>query len=53
MSLLLICEILGLFVNTLPSDDYYSLRYIENLEQPIQKQLREKKQFFLNFFVLF
>ena len=53
MSLLLICGILGLFVNTLPSDDEYSLRNSENLEQPIQKQLREKKQLFLNFFRAF
>ena len=32
-----ISEILGLFVNTLTADDIYSLRNIENLQQPIQK----------------
>ena len=35
MSLLVISEILGLFVNTLAADDKYSLRKSENLPQPI------------------
>ena len=33
MSLLMICEILGLFVDTLIADDKYSLRNRENLPQ--------------------
>ena len=36
MSLLVICEILGLFVNTLTADDKYSLFNRENLPQRIQ-----------------
>ena len=36
MSLLVFCEILGLFVNKLTADDKYSLRYRENSLQPIQ-----------------
>ena len=31
MSLLGVCQILGLFVNTLIADDKYSLGYTENL----------------------
>ena len=36
MSLLVICEILGLFVNTSTADDKYSLFNRENLPQRIQ-----------------
>ena len=36
MSLLAISEILALFVNTLATDDKYSLWYSKNLPQPIQ-----------------
>ena len=36
MSLLVICEVLGLFVNTLTADDKYSLFNRENLPQRIQ-----------------
>ena len=35
MSLLVICEILGLFVNTLTADHKYSLCDSENSQQPI------------------
>ena len=42
MSLLVICEIVGLFVNTLTTDDKYFLLNSENLGQPIQMQLSDK-----------
>ena len=44
-----ICEILGLFVNTLTAHDKYSLLNRDNLTQPIQMQLSEKTfpEFFL------
>ena len=45
MLLLVICEILGHFVNTLTPDDKYSLRNSEPLLQPIQTQ--KKKQNYL------
>ena len=35
-SLLVICKILGLFINTLTADDKYSLLNRDNLMQPIQ-----------------
>ena len=38
-SLLVICKILGLFVNTLTADEKYSLLNRDNLMQPIQMQL--------------
>ena len=38
-SLLVICEILGLFVNTLTADDKYSRMSRDNLTQPIKMQL--------------
>ena len=43
MSILLICDILGLFVNTLTTDDKYSLHNRTNLPQPIQMGLSEKQ----------
>ena len=46
MTLLEICEILGLFVNTLTVDDKYFLSNSENLHQSIQMQLSKKKTFF-------
>ena len=46
MSVLVICEILGLFVNTLTADDKYFLSNSENLHQSIQMQLSKKKTFF-------
>ena len=36
MSLLVICEMLGLFVKTLTADSKYPLRYTEILSQTIQ-----------------
>ena len=46
MSLLVICEILGLFVNILTADDKCSLDYRDNLRQTIQMQLRKKRKIF-------
>ena len=43
MSLLVICEILGLFFNTLIVDDKYFLCNSENLPQPIQMLLSKKQ----------
>ena len=55
MPLLVICEILGHFVNTLTPDDKYSLRNIEPLLQPIQTQLskKQKKKILLNYLLHF
>ena len=53
MSLLVISEILGLFVNTLTADDKYSCRNSENLRQPIQVQLSNKDETFFEFFASF
>ena len=39
MSLLVTFEILGLFANTLTTDDKYSLLNIKNLTKPIRMQL--------------
>ena len=40
-SFLVICKILGLFFNTLITDDRYSFRNKNNLTQPIQMQLSQ------------
>ena len=53
MSLLVISEILGLFVNTLTADDKHSCRNSKNLRQPIQVQLSNKDETFFEFFALF
>ena len=53
MSLLVICEILGLFVNTLTAHDKYSIRNTENLSQPIQIQLSKKQNIFLHYLLEF
>ena len=49
-SLLVICEILGFFINTWNANDNYSLCNRENLLQPIQMQLPKKQK---NFFRIF
>ena len=46
MSLLVICEFLGHFLNTLTADDKYSLRNSANLSQPIQVKLYKQQKFF-------
>ena len=40
-----------MFVNALTACDKYSLRNRHNLTQPIQMQLSEKEETYLNFFV--
>ena len=53
MSLLVISEILGLFVNTLTADDKHSCRNSKNLRQPIQMQWSKKDETFFEFFASF
>ena len=45
----MICEIVGLFVNTLTANDKYSLHNRKNLPQPIQMQLSKKQKNFSQF----
>ena len=49
MSLLVICEILALFDNTLTTDHKYSLCNSKHLPQAIQMQLSKNQEIFLNF----
>ena len=51
--MLVLCKILGLFVKTLTDDDKYSLLYRDNLTQPIQILLSQKKSTFSHFFSAF
>ena len=44
--MLVLCKILGLFVNTLTDDDKYSLLYRDNLTQQIQILLSAKRKTF-------
>ena len=53
MSLLVLCKILRLFVNTLTADDKYSLLNRDNLTQPIQILLSQKQKTFSQFFSAF
>ena len=48
--MLVLCKILGLFVNTLSEDDKYCLFYNDNLMQPIQILLSQKQKTFSQFF---
>ena len=48
--MLVLCKILGLFVNTLNEDDKYCLLYNDNLLQPIQILLSQKQKTFSEFF---
>ena len=52
-SLLVLCKILRLFVNTLTADDKYSLLNRINLTQPIQILLSKKQKTFSKFFAPF
>ena len=52
-SLLLTCQILGLLVNTLATDEKYPVLNRENLTIPIQMQLSENKKSFSDFFAAF
>ena len=49
----MICEILGLFVNTLTVDDKYSLLNRDNLLQHLQVQPSERQKTFPDFFFAF
>ena len=51
--MLVLCKILGLFVNTLSEDDKYCLLYNDNLLQPIQILLSQKRRTFSHFFSAF
>ena len=51
--MLVLCKISGLFLNTLTDDDKYSLLDRDNLTQPIQILLSEKKKTFSGFFSAF
>ena len=53
ISPLVICEILGLHVNTLTADNKYFLCNSENFPQPIQMQFIKNKKHFLNFLLYF
>ena len=48
--MLVLCKILGLFVNILSEDDRYCLLYKDNLLQPIQILLSQKQKTFSQFF---
>ena len=52
-SLLLICQILELFVNTLAADEKYPLLKRDNLTIPIEMQLSQKHKTFSRFFTAF
>ena len=51
--MLVLCKILGFFLNTLTDEDKYSLLYRENLTQPIQVLLSHKQKTFFQFFSTF
>ena len=44
--MLVLCKISGLFLNKLSGDDEYSLLYRDNLTQPIQILLSQKRKTF-------
>ena len=48
--MLVLCKILGLFVNTLTDKDKYCFLYRDNLRQPIQILLSHKEKTFSQFF---
>ena len=51
--MLVLCKILSLFINTLTTDDKYSLLNRENLTQPIQILLHQKDKTFSQIFSSF
>ena len=51
--MLVLCKFLRLLVKTLTDDEKYSLLYRENLTQPIQILLSQKRKFFSEFFSAF
>ena len=52
-SVLVICKISRLFINTLSADGKYSVFNRDNLTQPIQMQLSRKEKTFSEFFCAF
>ena len=50
-SLLVICKIFSLFLNTFTADDKYSLPNRDNLRQPTQVQLSQKQKALSQFFI--
>ena len=52
-ALLLTCQILGLLVNTLASDEKYLVLHSDNLTIPIQMQLCQKKENISQIFAAF
>ena len=48
--MLVLCKILGLFINTLSDKDKYCRLYRDNIRQPIQILLYEKQKTFSRFF---
>ena len=53
MSMLVLCKILRLLLNTLTDDDKYSFLYRDNLMQPIQILLSQKQKTFSELFSRF
>ena len=51
--MLVLCKFLRLLVKTLTDDEKYSLLYRENLTQPIQILLSQKRKIFSQFFCAF
>ena len=51
--MLVLCKFLRLLVKTLTDDEKYSLLYRENLTQPIQILLSQKRKTFSQFFSAF
>ena len=51
--MLVLCKFLRLLVKTLTDDEKYSLLYTENLTQPIQILLSQKRKTFSQFFSAF
>ena len=51
--MLVLCKIIGLFVNILSEDDKYCLLYRDNVTQPIQIHLSHKQKTFSEFFSAF
>ena len=51
--MLVLCKFLRLLVKTLTDDEKYSLPYRENLTQPIQILLSQKRKAFSQFFFEF
>ena len=51
--MLVLCKFLRLLVKTLTDDEKYSLLYRENLTQPIQLLLSQKRLTFSQFFSAF